>query len=119
MNFSAGDSMFGGWSTPGRLMSFLVYRCTGSTKAGATIKPLNSEFNSKIGHPQPDKTWAQMPLYSSVADGFDNGFNSGDNPIWMHGEFVANNKTTGDLCWFELYVFNVDVWLRQGILLTT
>lgn len=21
----------------------------------------------------------------------------------MHGEFIANNETTGDLCWFELY----------------
>lgn len=86
-------------------MSFLVYRCTGSTKPGATINPSNSEFNSTVGHLAPDKTWEQMPLYSSAAEMFGNGFNSGDNPIWLHGEFFANNKTTGDLCWFELYVF--------------
>jgi len=103
MNFSAGDNMFGGWSTPGKLMSFLVYRCTGSTEPGATIKPSNSEFNSTEGHLAPDKTWEQMPLYSSAADMFTNGFNPGRNPIWFHGDFFANNKTTGDLCWFELY----------------
>ncbi|KAF9741209.1 hypothetical protein PMIN06_012420 [Paraphaeosphaeria minitans] len=103
MNFSAGDNMFGGWSTPGRLMSFLVYRCTGSTEAGSTIKPLNSDFNSTLGHLAPDKTWEQMPLYSGAADMFGNGFNPGRNPIWFQGDFFANNKTTGDLCWFELY----------------
>ncbi|KAF2449268.1 hypothetical protein P171DRAFT_469365 [Karstenula rhodostoma CBS 690.94] len=103
MNFSAGDNMFGGWSTPGSLMSFLVYRCTGSTTAGAKIKPLNSDFNSTVGHLAPDKTWEQMPLYSSIAEMFGNGFDPGRNPIWLHGDFFANNKTTGDLCWFELY----------------
>jgi hypothetical protein len=105
LNFSAGDSMFGGWTTPGSLMSFLVYRCTGSTSPGDTIKPLKSEssFNSSVGHPYPDKTWAQMPLHSGAADMFGNGFNSGRNPIWLHGEFIANNETTGGLCWFELY----------------
>ncbi|KAH7402306.1 hypothetical protein DE146DRAFT_462080 [Phaeosphaeria sp. MPI-PUGE-AT-0046c] len=105
LNFSAGDSMWGGWNTPGRLMSFLVYRCSGSTAPSATIKPLKSEstFNSSVGRPYPDKTWAQMPLYSSVAAGSPNGFNSGRNPIWMHAKFFANNATTGDLCWFELY----------------
>lgn len=102
MNFSAGDNMFGGWSTPGQLMSFLVYRCTGSTAPGATIKSSNSEFNSTEGHLAPDKTWEQMPLYSGVSDMFGNGFNPGRNPIWFHGDFFANNKTTGDLCWFEL-----------------
>jgi hypothetical protein len=84
-------------------MSFLVYRCSGSTAPSATIKPLKSTFNSSMGRPYPDKTWAQMPLYSSVAAGFPNGFDSGRNPIWLHGEFFANNDTTGDLCWFELY----------------
>ncbi|OAK99541.1 hypothetical protein IQ06DRAFT_19609 [Phaeosphaeriaceae sp. SRC1lsM3a] len=105
LNFSAGDSMWGGWSTPGRLESFMVYRCTGSNEPSATIKPLKSEstFNSSMGRLYPDKTWAYMPLYSSVASGFSNGNNPGSNPIWLHGEFIANNATTGDLCWFELY----------------
>ena len=107
MNFSHGDNMFGGWSTPGKLTSFMIYRCTGSTQPGATLKPLNSDFNSEEGHPQPDKTWAQMPLHSDASDMFGNGMNPGRNPIWFHGDFFANNKTTGDLCWFELYVFYI------------
>lgn len=106
LNVSAGDTLFGGWSTPGRLMSFLVYRCTGSTSPSATIEPLRGEeFNSSTGRAYPDKTWAQMPLYSSAASNFGNGFNPGRNPVWLAGEFFANNETTGALCWFELYVF--------------
>jgi hypothetical protein len=116
LNFSAGDSMFGGWSTPGSLMSFLVYRCTGSTASGTTIKPLKSEssFNSSTGRLYPDKTWAQMPLHSDASEMFGNGNNPGKNPIWLHGEFIANNETTGGLCWFELYPGRDGIEPSQG-----
>ncbi|KAK8117220.1 uncharacterized protein PG998_005501 [Apiospora kogelbergensis] len=102
LNFSAGDSMFGGWYTPGRLMSYMLYRCI-QTPTSQLIYPSNSSFYDRQGRPSPanDSTWEQMPLFEE--GGFETGFSSGRNPIWLHGEFLAPNATTGNLCWFELY----------------
>ncbi|KAI9172718.1 hypothetical protein HJFPF1_02231 [Paramyrothecium foliicola] len=102
LNFSEGDNMFGGWTTPGRLMSFLLYRCV-HTPTSKTIYPSNSTFTSRAGKVAEDGTWEQMPLYEGFDNAFGNGFNPGDNPIWFHGDFFAPNETTGNLCWFELY----------------
>ena len=102
LNFSEGDNMFGGWTTPGRLMSFMLYRCT-HTPSSKPIRPSNSSFASREGRVAADGTWEQMPLHEGFDNAFGSGFNSGKNPIWFHGDFFAPNKTTGDLCWFELY----------------
>lgn len=101
LNFSAGDNMLGGWKTPGKLMSFGVYRCTGNNTLpfSKVLEPLNSSFTSDEGSLQPDGTWAHMPLFDPDQV---NAMSSGSNPIWFHGEFIAPNATTGDLCWFEL-----------------
>jgi len=102
LNFSEGDNMLGGWSTPGRLKSFMLYRCT-HTPSSTPIYPSNSSFTSDQGSVARDGTWEQMPLYVGAESNFGNGFNPGNNPIWFHGGFFAPNATTGTLCWFELY----------------
>ncbi|KAF2724345.1 hypothetical protein K431DRAFT_301063 [Polychaeton citri CBS 116435] len=99
LNFSAGDDLYGGWTTPVGLASFLLYRCT-HTPSSAPIYPSNSSFNSTEGHVAADGTWEQMPLYQNGM--FGNGFNSGSNPFFSPS-FFEGNSTTGDLCWFELY----------------
>ncbi|KAK8014844.1 hypothetical protein PG990_008140 [Apiospora arundinis] len=106
LNFSVGDSMFGGWYTPGRAMSYMLYRCI-QTPTSQVIYPSNSSFWDSEGRPSPanDSTWEQMPLFQSD-HGFETGFNPGKNPIWLHGEFIESNATTGNLCWFELYPGN-------------
>ncbi|KAH7320607.1 hypothetical protein B0I35DRAFT_427460 [Stachybotrys elegans] len=102
LNFSDGDNMFGGWSTPGNLKSFMLYRCV-HPESSDPIYPSNSSFNSRSGHLADDGTWEQMPLYEEFDNAFGNGFDPGRNPIWFHGDFFAPNETTGSLCWFELY----------------
>lgn len=44
-----------------------------------------------------------MPMYTNARDMHGNGYLAGKDPLWFHEEFLANNETTGDLCWFELY----------------
>lgn len=56
-----------------------------------------------MGRTYPDKTWAYMPMYTNALDMHGNGYLAGKDPLWFHEEFLANNETTGDLCWFELY----------------
>lgn len=104
LNFSDGDNMFGGWYTPGRLKSYLLYRCT-HTPSSKPIRPSNSTFWDCQGHVSKagDGTWEQMPLLEEGTSGFETGFNPGKNPLWFHGDFFAPNATTGQLCWFELY----------------
>ncbi|KAK7992353.1 hypothetical protein PG988_001147 [Apiospora saccharicola] len=102
LNFSEGDNMFGGWYTPGRLKSYMLYRCT-HTPSSTPIRPSNSTFWDRQGRlsKSGDGTWEQMPLLE-MNSGFETGFDSGKNPIWFHGDFFAPNATTGNLCWFEL-----------------
>jgi hypothetical protein len=102
LNFSDGDNMLGAWSTPGNLMSFLLYRCVHTPTSEPTF-PSNSSFTSRDGQVADDGTWEQMPLYEGFDNGFGNGFNPGKTPIWFHGPFEAPTKESGNLCWFELY----------------
>ncbi|KAK8069979.1 hypothetical protein PG994_006595 [Apiospora phragmitis] len=96
LNFSAGDNMFGGWTTPGRLKSFLLYRCT-HTPSSTPIRPSNRTFidtQGRVSKAPGDGTWEQMPLFDG-GSGFEPGFNPGRNPIWFHGDFFAPQRDDG------------------------
>lgn len=106
LNFSVGDSFFGGWDTPDHLVSFLVYRCASSSSTAGPIYPANDSFTSGAGHVSAagDGTWMYMPGFTTPAQSpFPNGVNYGHVPLWFYGVFPAPNATTGDVCWFELY----------------
>ncbi|KAJ6780744.1 hypothetical protein PWT90_04619 [Aphanocladium album] len=110
LNFSVGDTLFGGWDTPSGLVSYLVYRCTSSSSSlskttTTTILPTNESFTNEAGHVSAaDGTWMYMPGFTTPADSpFPNGVNYGHVNIWFYAEFPAPNATTGDMCWFELY----------------
>ncbi|KAK8045468.1 hypothetical protein PG993_005492 [Apiospora rasikravindrae] len=105
LNFSEGDSVYGGWFTPGKLKSYMLYRCT-HTPSSTPIRPSNSTFVDREGRVSKsgDGTWEQMPhIEGGYTSSFTTGFNPGRNPIWFSGDLFAPNATTGNLCWFELY----------------
>lgn len=106
LNFSVGDSLFGGWDTPDHLVSFLVYRCAGAlSSSSTTIAPSSDSFTSGAGHVSAaDGTWMYMPGFTTPADSpFPNGVNYGHVGVWFYAAFPAPNATTGAMCWFELY----------------
>ncbi|KAH8590840.1 hypothetical protein B0O99DRAFT_691150 [Bisporella sp. PMI_857] len=99
LNFSAGDNIWGGWTTPVGWMSFFLLRCT-HIPSSTPIYPSNSTFNSSVGQVSSDGTWEQMMFFSSGA--FGSGVQSGSSPFLGY-DFFVGNETTGQMCWFELY----------------